>query len=307
MLWPFVLKEAAYRLNRLSLRSDGWSCEATFYGTEKDYIDPLVHHTFGLPCFILDSRLQSGIGGAPKWDPRSHLGIYVGHSPSHMGSVALVLNLRTGHVSPQFHVVFDDHFTTVPYMENNEVPPHWSHLVETSCEKVTEEHYDLAKTWLFPDAELGVISMPERNANVLHNPNGALIEQEVLSNAVSQNLLPTDNPSKTQVGQVSTIEAHGISQNKYFLHSPLLHSTSSSENRDTFPHKSNDSLLVPSLINLETSGLRQSPQLASQNGTTNNGPAIAAYTSSTMQLQSRRITRPKPKLSFVSIFNSVGI
>jgi hypothetical protein len=162
-------------------------------------------------------------------------------------------------MSSQFHVVFDDHFTTVPFIEKNEEPPHWSHLVETSPEKVTEEHYDLAKTWLFPDAKSGDISIPERNPNVLHNPNGALIEQEALSNAVSQNLLPTDNLSKTQVGQVSTIEAHGISQNEDFLHGPLLHSASSSENRDTFPHKSDDSLLVPSLINLETSGLRQSP------------------------------------------------
>jgi hypothetical protein len=289
------------------LQSDGQSCEATFFGTEKDYIHPLVHHTFGSPCFGLDSHLQSGVGGAPKWDPQSHLGIYVGHSPSHAGSVVLVLNPWTGHVSLQFHEVFDDHFTTVPYMEKNEVPPHWSHLVEKSREKVTEEHYDLAKTWLFPDAELGDISMLERNPNVLHNPNGALIEQEVLSNAVSQNLLPADNLSKTQVGQVSTIEAHGISQNEDFLHSSLLHSASSSENRDTFPHKSDDSPLVPSLINLETSGLRGSPQLASQNGTTNNGPAVAAYTSSTRQLQSRWITRPKPKLSFLPVFNSVGI
>ena len=34
-------------------------------------------------------------------------GIYLGHSPYHIGSVALVLNPETGHVSPQFHVVFD--------------------------------------------------------------------------------------------------------------------------------------------------------------------------------------------------------
>jgi hypothetical protein len=72
-----------------------------------------MYHTFGLPRFVLDSCLQSGVGGAPKWEPRYCLGMYVDHSPSHAGSVALVLNPRTGHVSPQFHVVFDDHFTTV--------------------------------------------------------------------------------------------------------------------------------------------------------------------------------------------------
>ncbi len=80
----------------------------------------------------MDLQLQSGIGGAPKWEPRSWLGIYVNHSPSHAGSVALELNPWTGHVLPQYHVVFDGLFTTVPFMEKSEVPPHWADLVERS-------------------------------------------------------------------------------------------------------------------------------------------------------------------------------
>jgi hypothetical protein len=82
--------------------------------------DPTTYHVFGLPCFVLDSRLQSGIADPPKWEPRSRLGVDVGHSPSHAGSVALVLNPHTGHVSPQFHVVFDDLYSTVAYMEKSE-------------------------------------------------------------------------------------------------------------------------------------------------------------------------------------------
>jgi hypothetical protein len=111
----------------------------------------------------LDSRLQSGIGGAPKWDPRSRLGIYVGHSPAHAGLVAMVLNPRTDHVLLRYHVVFDDLFTTVSFMQKSEVPPNWANLVEKSRKKVTDEHYDLAKTWLFPDPEPGNIniSLPE--------------------------------------------------------------------------------------------------------------------------------------------------
>ena len=38
--------------------------------------------------------------------PRSLTWIYLGHSPFHYGSVALVLNPETGHVSHQLHVVF---------------------------------------------------------------------------------------------------------------------------------------------------------------------------------------------------------
>ena len=40
----------------------------------------------------------------PKWDPKAHVGIYFGHSPTDTGSVVLVLNPGTLHVFPQFHV-----------------------------------------------------------------------------------------------------------------------------------------------------------------------------------------------------------
>jgi hypothetical protein len=61
------------------------------------------------------------------------MGIYVGCSPSHTSNVALILNPRTGHVSPQFHVVFNDDFTTVQYLCTGMVPPHWADLVCSSA------------------------------------------------------------------------------------------------------------------------------------------------------------------------------
>ena len=74
-------------------------------------------HTWGCPVFVLDEANQSGLTGTPKWEPRARAGVYLGHSPSHAGNVALVLNLQTGHVSPQYHLVFDDDFSTVPYLD----------------------------------------------------------------------------------------------------------------------------------------------------------------------------------------------
>ncbi len=50
----------------------------------------------------------------PKWEPRSNVCVYLGHSLFHAGSVELVYNPSTGHVSPQYHAVFDDDFTMVP-------------------------------------------------------------------------------------------------------------------------------------------------------------------------------------------------
>jgi hypothetical protein len=49
----------------------------------------------------------------PKWDIRARMGIYLGMSMQHARSVALVLNMGTGHVSPQFHVKLDPKFETV--------------------------------------------------------------------------------------------------------------------------------------------------------------------------------------------------
>jgi hypothetical protein len=121
------------------------SCEATFFNIDADLFNPTTLHIFWSPCFVLDSRLQSVIAGTLKLEPRSRLGIYVGHSPFHAGSVALVSNPRTGYVSTQFHVVFNDLFTMVLYRKKSKVPPNWAELVEKSSERDTDEDYNLAK------------------------------------------------------------------------------------------------------------------------------------------------------------------
>ena len=51
-------------------------------------------------------------------------------------------------MSPQYHVVFDDEFTTVRYMEEGTVPPNWADLVEYSSEHANSQDYKLAETWL---------------------------------------------------------------------------------------------------------------------------------------------------------------
>ena len=74
-------------------------------------------------CVRLKAQTSNMI---PKWDPRSRLGIYVGRSPWHAGLVALVINPKTLHVSPQFHVNFDDDFFTVPFLALEDVQPNWA-------------------------------------------------------------------------------------------------------------------------------------------------------------------------------------
>ena len=69
-------------------------------------------HVFGAPCFVLDPKLQDG-NSLPKWKRRARQGQYLGVSKEHASNVANILNLNKGNISPQFHVVHDDLFTTV--------------------------------------------------------------------------------------------------------------------------------------------------------------------------------------------------
>jgi hypothetical protein len=69
-------------------------------------------HPFACPVYVLRNELQGG-QSLPKWESRSRLGLYIGPSPRHARSVALILNLQTGMVSPQYHVKFDDWFETL--------------------------------------------------------------------------------------------------------------------------------------------------------------------------------------------------
>jgi hypothetical protein len=53
----------------------------------------------------------------------------VGFSTLHSSEVPLVLNLQTGSITPQFHVVFDDYFFTVLSISPSEdLPEFWSDL-----------------------------------------------------------------------------------------------------------------------------------------------------------------------------------
>ena len=69
-----------------------------------------------LAVYVLDSRIQYNPSGIPKKEPLMRLVIYLGCVPARDANIVLVLNPKTGLVSPQFHVAFDGDFTTVPHL-----------------------------------------------------------------------------------------------------------------------------------------------------------------------------------------------
>jgi len=149
LFWPFAMKAMAERMNTLHVNSEGQTPEFIMYGIDLETIPVKTFHTLFCPVYVLDHRLQSAGGpGPPKWEPRSCIGVYLGHSPFHAGSIALVFNPKTAQVSPQYHIVFDDDFSNVPYMERGEVPPNWDDLCCLSAESATDESVDLAFEWM---------------------------------------------------------------------------------------------------------------------------------------------------------------
>ena len=89
-------------------------------GQYKSHIYNLFLHPFGCPVYVLNNRLQAS-QQLNKWLPRARVGMYLGMSPHHARTVALVLNVETALVSPQFHVKFDDSFNTVSYPRNQSI------------------------------------------------------------------------------------------------------------------------------------------------------------------------------------------
>ena len=156
MLWSYALLAACDTHNNWSVDKDGKTPMMKLLNLDI-FSEMKFEHTFGCPVYVLDSKLQSSRTGPPKWEPHSRLGIYLGKLPFHAGSVALVLNPRTGNVFPQYHLVFDDDFTTVPYLnsnaENSEVPSHWQALCESSTGRSTSESFDLDDTWFQKELE----------------------------------------------------------------------------------------------------------------------------------------------------------
>jgi hypothetical protein len=111
-LWHFSVHRAVWLYNRLPNGVTGLSPMEILTGTRSDHRDLLRTHVWGCPVYVLAPKLQDG-KKIPKCNPRARQGQFFGFSDKHSLLVATVCHLTTSFVSPQFHVVFDDHFHTV--------------------------------------------------------------------------------------------------------------------------------------------------------------------------------------------------
>jgi hypothetical protein len=86
---------------------------------------------------MLNPVLQDG-KKLPKWVPRAHRGQYlIGVSGDHATTIGRIRNVWTGHISLQFHVVYDDLYTTVL---NVDITPNVPDAEAIDLETLLESH-----------------------------------------------------------------------------------------------------------------------------------------------------------------------
>ena len=152
-LWPLAFQHAIHVHNNTPNVQTGLTPEELWTKSKGTNSAVRNAHTWGCPVYILDPRAQDG-GKLPKWIPRSRQGQYVGVSSLHASTVGLVKNFRTGNLSPQFHVVYDDFFETVVSTPEEE-PAIWQELLvfnRFQSDYDPEEYTPgLTDDWLGPD------------------------------------------------------------------------------------------------------------------------------------------------------------
>jgi hypothetical protein len=150
-LWPMAVTYATHLYNHLP-NAQGLCPADLFTGSTVPRHRLKDIHVWGCPIYILDPQLQAG-QKLPRWEPRSRRGVFMGFSNLHSSEVPLVLNLETGSITPQFHVVFDDLFSTVSSVEReNEPPDNWDQLcLENTTLIPVENNHDHPADWNTPD------------------------------------------------------------------------------------------------------------------------------------------------------------
>jgi hypothetical protein len=118
-LWPYAIDYATFIYNHTPQMETGVAPIEHMANVHMNCKHIARCKVFGCPVYVLQAKLQDG-KKIPKWKPRARMGQFLGFSRDHSSLVGLVRNLRTEHVSPQWHIVFDKRFETVTTTDADE-------------------------------------------------------------------------------------------------------------------------------------------------------------------------------------------
>jgi hypothetical protein len=111
-LWCFALTYATWIHNHAPTHDLGFAPIKLFSGIQLHCHDLCCVWVFGCSSYVLDPRLQDNFT-ITSWDPQGCLGQFLSFSSHHSSNIGLIRNLNTGFVSPQYHVLYDESFTSV--------------------------------------------------------------------------------------------------------------------------------------------------------------------------------------------------
>jgi hypothetical protein len=136
-MWTFALHHAVHFHNS-SIRKDKTITPYEAFTGQVPRWSISDFRVWGSPTYILQNELQDG-SSINRWKPRSWTGVYVGNSTCHSSGIPLIYNPTTSHISPQFHVIYDENFHSVS--RNSTMDP----------EAYLEQLYDTSARWLHKD------------------------------------------------------------------------------------------------------------------------------------------------------------
>jgi hypothetical protein len=176
-LWPFAVDQAVHIWNHLPNSDTKLSPIELFTKTKFHNHHHLQNlHVFGCPVYVLDPTLQDA-KKLPKWNRKSRRAVYLGYSKQHSNNVHMVLSLETGKISPQYHLVFDDSFSTV-YSDGAFDADVWNSLVTSNLERHADAPTTtVPSTFEFNDSN----SNGGRGTEQLQSQESSSIDKDVLS------------------------------------------------------------------------------------------------------------------------------
>lgn len=216
-LWPMAVDYACHLYNTMP-NNMGTCPSDLFTGAVSPRHKLRDLHVWGCPVYVLDPVLQQG-KKLPRWQPRSRRGLFLGYSPHHSSDVPLILNLQTGSISPQYHVVFDDSFSMVQSISSDEDPPDlWTAIdLDNLCHRIPLDSTNTTSTflpddWLTPPNELEEKRRHEARVGRIrasYVSNGATDGPISDVSSLSDDQLRGVNPSSTSGDQLGGGDASG--------------------------------------------------------------------------------------------------
>ena len=190
-LWPYAMRTAVEIMNSMPRNNDGSSRLESFARIQ---IQPKMQHfhTFGCPVYALTNQAEAS--KVRKWDPKARVGLYLGPSPLHAGSVSLVLNLDTALCSPRFNVAHDEFFETIRYGHTKlSGEPIWQRIAGLDMADAIRNRERVKRLALNDDVETGDV-LNEQRDSINHSDNQTNSHDPYVLPIIDRPENPEENP-----------------------------------------------------------------------------------------------------------------